>query len=876
MSGIVSRGLSAFALVGCLMQSASAATVKAFAGRPFGVGSIVVQILDAPPDQRPLLHPDVRSIHLTEAGGRVFYPTFLVNSEIRPHDQPVQAASVEALFRFQGTDELKLTLHIAGRDPVTAKFTPLSDKTQPDVNGFEELEQQWWRTYSENARKHAVADEYPPQIENYLTMLWARRLRTQPPSLQNPWSGNQQIDRVLGLLMGAESVRVAMQRDTFLGKTSRGLTADHALPSPTRTPPVPLPEIPDDIPIEAIAKHVPEDCFYVRFGSFANFRWMRSTLKKWGGTTRNLVAVRGIDYHVSENMERQLGLRETPLSQLFGDTVISDVAFIGTDPFFREGAAWGILFEARNSTLLGSQLSKLRGDVLKSTPQAKQQAVEIENRQVSFLSTPDNRVRSFYVVDGDYHLVTTSREIARRFLAVADGRTALGQLAEFRFARHKMPLAKDQTVFAYLSDPFFRQIIGPQYRVEMTRRMLALAEIELVELARLAAKSEGGKSDSIDDLIRGNIVDNDKAEVSRAGYLPRDFKIRPDASQTVIENGVVLDSLRGARGSFLPVVDVDVARITASERDAYEQFKFAYERQWQRMDPVIIALTRKPVPKTTHDRLTIDVHITPYARRHYEDLLRHLRPPGPLRVAPVPSDLATVDGHIKYWFLNGYGFAGLRDHAPELKIKNGRADLKSMTPGSLPAYFAMITPTNYPMLEANSDGPAIMAKSSFSTQPYGKPAEWQADVIKSLKLVETPRPVQLGLRIHDLNGRQITRSLDTLGYLQGRRTSSSNTRFMAELADQLKVSPPDAFTVAERILGGTPVCPLNGNYALGTPKNGSREWRSTAWVKASYLDEQAPPADYTFPFLRWFHGLDLEFNIDATSISSRIELVVER
>ena len=173
-----------------------------------------------------------------------------------------------------------------------------------------------------------------------------------------------------------------------------------------------------------------------------------------------------------------------------------------------------------------------------------------------------------------------------------------------------MPASRDDACFVYLSDLFFRQFVGPKYRVEMTRRMQALAEIELVHLAQLSAKAEGAEHQTIRQLMDG-------------GFLPKDFLTRPDGSHTVMENGRITDSLRGARGTFLPVADVDVDELTDSELRAYEEFSRFYRSQWERMDPAVLAVKRQPAANG-RERISVDVHITPYARRHYQSLADNL------------------------------------------------------------------------------------------------------------------------------------------------------------------------------------------------------------------------------------------------------------
>ena len=171
-------------------------------------------------------------------------------------------------------------------------------------------------------------------------------------------------------------------------------------------------------------------------------------------------------------------------------TVVADVAIIGTDMFFREGAAFGFLFEARNSSILGANFTAQRVERVNKGG-VTELKIKIADHDVSYLSSPDGTVRSYYAVDGDYHFFTTSKKLVERFYEAGSGEGALGNAEEFRQARKLMPLTRNDTVWLYMSDAFFRNITSPHYRVEMARRLQAMADIELVILAKLAAASEG-------------------------------------------------------------------------------------------------------------------------------------------------------------------------------------------------------------------------------------------------------------------------------------------------------------------------------------------------------------------------------------------------
>ena len=843
-------------------------TAEAIAGEPFGVGALVVAF-----DGKFAYDPDVLNFRLVEKEGRALYPVYTTEGFLLSTKSRLHIDEIRVDFLFDGTEPLDLTLQL--KDGTTVRQT-----ISPGTDGAEHARtlRQWWEWYGGAARDRARSDGSLPQVENYLVSMLAPRLGLKPRTLSNPWSGRKDIDEALGLLMGAESIRVAMQRDVFLKNTDRLEKPSLPLPEAVTPPPVDLPEVRDDVKVEGIARRVPAECFYVRCRSFRDFVWLRRKVEELGGSARNLTAVRGLDYGFNERLETQLALKETFLSRLLGDAVISDLAVVGTDTFFREGAACGILFEARSSLVLAEQLKRLRREAAQQEPLAQATTVRISEHDVALLSTPDNRIRSFYATDGDYHLITTSRRLVERFYETGRGVGDLGSLDEFRYARNLMPADRGDAVFVYLSDPFFRGLVGPKYRVEMTRRMQALAEIELVQLARLAARAEHKPHDTIEELIEGR-------------FLPDAFLARPDGSHTVIKNGSVVDSLRGARGAFLPIPDVEIERVTHSERQAYAEFASFYRRQWERMDPVIIAVTR--AENGAREKIVLDVHITPYARRHYGWLAEFLAPPDTRQLAPVAGDLLSAQLRLDLTFGGAprgheqtpsiHLFGGLHDYEPSFSIRNGyvepdRESLRHVN-GYLGAEQELLRRFNMFRGEPDADGYVEHGSGHFwnwerrlndlCVVAYRK--EILERVTPQLKFTEAERPAQLRFRIADLSDASVARILHAMGYLQARRTSGANAQFLNTLMEQLHVDPKSTPEFAERILDARLACPLGGDYRL-PQANGFPQWRSTAWHEESLYAISEVAEDYRFPLLERFRGLDIEFSIDRTTLTTRVEL----
>ena len=315
------RGSAIIVLMAVWTQAAMAPAdeieVEAFAGEPLGVGKITV------------LHTTGRSqrLSISDSENRVLYPAYDVVTPLNGSDRNLRGA-VTAFFLFRNERPLEVTIErwksVGGSSlgplsfllgypfvdgqarvtfdtPHTARVFPETDRAR-----HAELLKEWWRAHSAMAAQSAVDDAYPPQVENYVSAMLARRLKLAPPKVSRDWSGHAEIDQIFGTLFGAESVRLAMQKDTLLRPSQALEKPDLPFPHPVTPPAVEVPNVPGDVQIEQIARHVPAECFYVRCESFSNFRWLRATLDAWGGNLRDLVAVRGLDYDIRARMERQL------------------------------------------------------------------------------------------------------------------------------------------------------------------------------------------------------------------------------------------------------------------------------------------------------------------------------------------------------------------------------------------------------------------------------------------------------------------------------------------------------------------------------------------------------------------------------------------
>ena len=859
---------------------------EAVIGQPFGVGQITLSGEDAPRDGEEL------HLRIEERDGRIHYPAFTkgvagrVIGQILGDPELLGPGQTTIHFLFDGDRPLRVTLYSPQpREFVLTPREPASDprpaRPRPRfrlrMRGEGPQLARWWREYSLDARRQIDAGDHPPLVHDYLTTMLAMRLGLEPPRAldMSQSEGRQSIE----LLAGVEKLRRQTLMATMRGEGDFDAAADEPLPP---APQWGAPEFPalaeENIDIEPLAMHVPAACFYIRFGRFNNYLWLNRLLSDYGGDLASMVTLRAYFPSVNDRVQNQLGLEQSQLAELFGERVIADVCLLGRDTFVRDGAAIGILFQARNSGVLGQDLTQQRRRALArlKADGAKEETVDIGGRKVSLVSTPDNRLRSFHAVDGDFHLVTTSGAIVERFFAAGRGEGSLGGSQEFRRARARMPTSREDTVFIYMSMAFFQGLLSPQYQIELSRRLEAVTDIELLMLARLAAGGEGQPDHSIEDLIAG-------------GFLPEGFGRRSDGSEPIVEDGRTLNSLRGARGTFLPIADVKFAGVTAREAERYAALAKAYERSWEHLDPLAVAVKRYAVDQSGRERVTIDGEIAPLDESKYGWVLSILGEPTRQMITPASGDVINVQAAVRGGVLSPqipphHLFLGVQDIPPEgTGLPRGFLETFQLirgTPGYLGGWprpgFLDLLPLGLAGEPPDEFGFSALPLGLWKREGNGMSVlsfdpQLLADVTPELRIAEAEQEVQLRIHVGDLSQAKIGPWINRTYYQRAVEATEGNIQFLHDLNQQLGVPLADCREVAEELLEAELSSPLGGDYELAGDGDASY-WRATA--AAARGDE--PPADYQAPLLAWFRGLDASLVKYDDRMLAHLEIDMQR
>jgi hypothetical protein len=872
------------ALLFCLSLTAAADArdTEAYAARPFGVGRITLP-LDA--EQAALL--DSNAFQIVERDNRVLYPAFVsgrlagILNSLLGTEGTLLTPRLTVYFLFRGDDPLDITLLTPTARQV--KLVPQrpdggDGRTAVRINRVRDrLFADWWRRYNEAAMDQVRRNDYPPVLQHYLLTMLSKRLGVAPPpTMRQYWAGQRLTppQETLDLLLGTDKMRAAVMRESLLGAPSGRAPATLPVPQDITWQPAAIPPADPAVAIEPLAMHVPVDCFYIHYGRFNNYLWMEFLLEDYGGEFARMVTLRSHNPGKSDRFQNQLGLERSALAEIFGEQAIADVAVIGRDLFLGEGAAMGILFQARNNILLGADLQQQRAAATKALKDygATSDTVKIAGRDVSFAYTPDNRLRSFYAVDGDFHLVTTSRRIVEEFYAAGAGNRSLGQSPGFRYARTIMPKSREDTVFVYMSPQFFQGLLSPQYRIELRRRLQAVTDMELIQLANLAATAEAAPHDSLDDLIAG-------------GFLPKGFDQRSDGSGPVWEHGNVVDSLRGGRGTFTPVPDVHLKAITPQESSDYAEVSLFHSKKWQQMDPLVIGIKRYALNDSGLERIVFDAWVTPFVPDKYGWVTSIVGPPVKNRVSDVPGDIVSAQGVVRGGLLlpsagMHHVYFGVQDSEPVVDLSRGGLLTWIRFVQTAPCYFgAWPKPGYLDMLpfglapKSDEFGYARLLFGlwrrqwrDFSTFSFHQPL--LAHVTEHHRTVEADFPAQLRVRVGDLSNARITSTTSAIAYQRAKQASMGNTRFLHMLSQQLHVPRPHALDAAEQLLNTQLVCTLGGKYQLAEYPSGLQLWISTAWAEDRGATEFTIPEGYTSPLLEWFRG------VNATAVMQDDEFLV--
>jgi len=882
---LVCRFLLAVVLLSCAAYArAEDVFITAAVGEPFGAATIEIPLDSA------MFGRTFPALRVSGGNGRALYP---VSNDLvttgRPSDRPVPQAGggrllnrVGSLIRELASGEEQLNQTVArrvsflfsGAEPLTVTLTDqqgmignYSIVPQQDPAVHASVLKTWWTGYTNAAQKLVASSEQPSAAQLYLIAMLARRTGLPMPN----WyaESQQEEDQLLStlkLIGGATGVGESMFAEAAVGTRLTQL-ATKPLPAPPRWIPEMVPGDVKSAVLEPIATKVPPDCFYIRYGSFQNYLWFQDLADDHGGDITRMITLRGVVNDSAERLETQLNMKMTQLSRMLGGTVIEDQALIGRDLFLTDGASMGVLIKSRNGFLLNTSINNDRTKLAREDASVTLESFQIGDRDVSLLRSADNRIRSFLTQDGNYIFVSNSRNLTEQFIEVAKSGRSLAATPEFMLARKLMPLERDDTIFAYFSPAMLRGLVSPEYLIELRRRMFAKADISLVQLARMAGAMESQlppRDLGIDQLVA-------------TGLLPPDFGIRSDGSGVFELNDNALDTKRGARGSFLPIADVEIEAVTPDEFAWYSRIANEYTNRFPSMDPIMVGIHRDDrEPDSKLERLTIHAEVAPFDPGKYGKYAQQLGPPTQVAMQFAPDDIISIQAHVASQQIGPptHLFAAIKDTVPPTPdqfegIIKAYLSLRQL-PGYLGAWPQPSTLDRLPLGLGRGQpvGPGMsrllgglyrFTDGKFSILSFQPQVITQS--LPFLAATDVPNPAQIRATVGDLNGSQLEGWANGQLYDRARISSAATAQFLDSITRQFQLPPDQVLATVNSILGADVQCSLGGQYEWS---EGRGQWQSTAW--SGPLPPQKAPADYVAPTMKWFRGA----TVSVTQLEDRV------
>ena len=844
---------------------------EAFAGLPYGVGKVTFRLSssDAMLDR-------TGAILIDDAQRRILYPV-VANSAFKAFMESIigkqssEPTDVHTVwFLFQG--EAPLTISVVGSQQATV-VVPV-EFVRP--RQFDRRVKQWWQSFNRVVDAQIKSGDYPPILHAYLKNLIGKRFGLIATDRRK--KNRDPLLQTFQLMFDVESLRI----DTINDLMTQGVQVqpvNQPVPAPINWTPVEVENLPEAIDIEPMAQCVPEECFYLRFGTWGNQLWLKRLMEEFGGDLSRMIQARGFRYRIQSKFLDQLALENSGFDDLFGGRLIDDVAVIGMDTYFDTGSAVGVMLHAKNSETLDNNLRRKRAAFAKRHQDigAVIEKIEVGGHTVEFLSTPDNRYRSFYVVAKDCHLFTTSLMLAKRFLEASQGNGNLEKSDEFRFARFNMPLDRDDTIFVFASTRFFQNLLTPQYQLELRRRNRIATDMILLQLGKLAANNEGHGQMSIDDMVN-------------AGYLPEGFGYRPDGGSFKIDGEQWTDSIRGLRGFFTPIPDLTLNTATAEEVQWFNERATFFADSIKSLDPMLVVIKRFELEDNI-ERVVFDARLAPFGAEKYGWLMSMLGPPLRKKINTPPGDIISLQASMKGGDLNPQVpphqvFAGVQDAlSPHVKLKPSSRMGALRTLKETPGYLGSWPSPGYinwmPALGGQPDQFGYtysrllqlwrLQWNSFSVLSFD---QFRLENLKQhLKIVDSERPAQIRLSVEDLSKSKLKEWANTVNYRRAWETSISNIQMLNLAVQQFRISPEEASLVMQRMLDAELVCSLGGEYQMVKTLSGRVIWISSMWP--SFINPVLP-ADHVAPFLTWFRGLKVEVSKAESQFSVHGFLDIQR
>jgi hypothetical protein len=385
---------------------------------------------------------------------------------------------------------------------------------------------------------------------------------------------------------------------------------------------------------ENIARLVPHNNYYIHFKRIARFLEFNELLDQWGTNITRAYEVTSRDHRLKDRYQQQLCLRSTLLGKTLGPLVIKGIALTGNDAYLREGSDLAVIFEVSQRKLFLAAVQPFITEArTKFGARLKESKTKYEDVDIESFVTPLREVSLHRASLGDFVVYANSPVGVRRIIDTHGGRgKRLADSLDFQYMRTIFRHDDaDEDGFAFLSDAFIRNLVGPASKIKERRRLEALVSLNMVTHGAMYTSWESGK-----DPISG-------ANLMQTAGLKREELPMPEGKPAFwdTENLAAVSDVYNTIHFATPLVEVPIDDVTRTEAAEYERFRLEYLGLWRQFfDPIGMRLSMKD------GKVKLDTYILPLIENTRYNELRRVTGQKTVRIDPGSLSSKTLMQYV--------------------------------------------------------------------------------------------------------------------------------------------------------------------------------------------------------------------------------------
>ncbi|MDV6029620.1 MAG: hypothetical protein F9B45_05845 [Phycisphaera sp. RhM] len=499
----------------------------------------------------------------------------------------------------------------------------------------------WARQQNEHFAR--LLTYYPDEsFFQYCLLQSKARYGVDPPAIPKrmPTQDNLE-DGLYKLFTGSLAIQESLQRRTLSSSASRGAYTRHISEiSPPRIRSLDYEELlkqrldkEKDVTVQVheISKLVPSDQYFLHFNSFASLGEAVDLATQWGDDLVRLSKLTAQDNRLVAKLEEQLGISRSGMEELFAQSVATEVAVTGSDPYLLDGTDVTVIIRVKDEQAFAKQLNSWVDEERGRHPDLVQRDFNYRGHQVTARYTSDRLVSAFTTRHDDYYVFSNSHRAIRRIVDASLGEVdRLHDAADYRYISTLMPPSTDaNSGYYFASDAFIRRIVAPAAKISQKRRVECFNNLVMQNNASLFFRLEYGRSpNSLSEMIEKRFIAADRITCPHGGAYA--FDANSDTCTCSLHN----------RLRYLtPNAELSVLKVSDEEAAEYGRYKTRYQSFWQKVfDPVATRITVAPTMK-------LETCVLPMSGSTYYQDLRGLvdQNPQPIDVSTIaPSAVASM------------------------------------------------------------------------------------------------------------------------------------------------------------------------------------------------------------------------------------------